>query len=62
MTKFISKSHFYLLTFKYVLHHKMMALSMKYDRNVLAKQIILSFLGSYIILHKDGNLTIIRLE
>lgn len=62
MTKFISKSHFYLLTFKYVLQHKTMALSMKYDRNVLIKKIILSFLGSYIILYKDGNLTIICLE
>lgn len=35
---------------------------MKYDRNVLVKQIILSFLGSYIILHQDSNLTIIHLE
>ena len=62
MTKFIGKSHFCLLTFKYVLQHKMAVLSLKYDRNQLSKQIIYSLLSCYIISHKDANLTIIRFE
>lgn len=62
MTKFICKSHFSLLIFKYVLQHKTAVLSLKYDRNQLSKWIISSFLGCYIILHKDANLTIIRFE
>lgn len=62
MTKFIGKSHFSLITFKYVLQHKMALMSLKYDRNQLSKQIISSFLSCYIILHKDANLTIIYFE
>ena len=62
MTKFIGKSHFSLITFKYVLQHKMAVLSLKYDRNLHSKQIISSFLSCYIILHKDANLTTIRFE
>ena len=62
MTKFIGKSHFCLMIFKYVLQHKTAVMSLKYDRNQLSKQIISSFLSCYIILHKDTNLTIIRLE
>ena len=37
MTKFIDKSHFSLITFKYVLQHKTAVLSLKYDRNQLSK-------------------------
>lgn len=62
MTKFIGKSHFSLITFKYVLQHKMALMSLKYDRNQLSKWIISSFLVCYIISHKDANLTIIRFE
>ena len=62
MTKFIGKSHFSLITFKYVLQHKMAVMSLKYDRKQLSKQIISSFLSCYIISHKDANLTIIRFE
>ena len=62
MTKFIGKSHFCLLTFKYVLQHKTAVMSLKYDRNQLSKWIISSFLSYYVISHKDANLTIIRLE
>lgn len=62
MTKFIGKSHFSLITFKYVLQHKTAVMSLKYDRDQLSKCIIPSFLSCYIISHKDANLTIIRLE
>ena len=62
MTKFIGKSHFSLLIFKYVLQHKTAVLSLKYDRNQHSKQIIPSFLSCYIISPKDANLTIISLE
>lgn len=62
MTKFIGKSHFSLITFKYVLQHKTAILSLKYDRNQLLKWIISSLLSYYVISHKDANLTIIRLE
>ncbi len=62
MTKFIGKSHFSLITLKYILQHKTAVMSLKYDRNLHSKQIISSFLSCYIILHKDANLTIIRLE
>ena len=33
MTKFIGKSHFCLITFKYVLQHKMAVMNLKYDIN-----------------------------
>ena len=59
MTKFIGKSHFSLITFKYVLQHKTAVMSLKYDRDQLSKWIISSFLGCYIISHKDANFTII---
>ena len=62
MTKFIGKSHFSLITLKYILQHKTAVMSLKYDRNLHSKQIISSFLSCYIILHKDANLTIIRFE
>lgn len=62
MTKFIGKSHFRLITFKYVLQHKTAVMNLKYDRNQLSKQIISSLLSYYVISHKDANLTIIRLE
>jgi len=62
MTKFIGKSHFSLLIFKYVLQHKTAVMNLKYDRNQLLKCIIPSFLNYYVISHKDANLTIIRLE
>lgn len=62
MTKFIGKSHFSLITFKYVLQHKTTVLSLKYDRNQLLKWIIPSFLSYYVISHKDANLTITRFE
>ena len=62
MTKFIGKSHFRLITFKYVLQHKTAVMNLKYDRNQLSKQIISSFLSCYIISHKDANLTIVRFE
>ena len=60
MTKFIGKSHFSLITFKYVLQHKTAVMSLKYDRNQLLKWIIPSYLSCYIISHKDANLTIVR--
>ena len=62
MTKFIGKSHFSLITFKYVLQHKMAVLSLKYDRNQLLKWIIHSLLSYYVISHKDANFTIVRFE
>lgn len=62
MTKFNGKSHISLITFKYVLQHKIAVLSLKYARNQLSKYIISSLLSCYIISHKDANLTIIRLE
>lgn len=62
MTKFNGKSHFSLITFKYVLQHKTAVLNLKYDRNQLLKWIIPSFLSCYIISHKDANFTIIRFE
>lgn len=62
MTKFIGKSHFSLITLKYILQHKTAVMSLKYDRNLHSKQIISSFLSCYIILHKDANLTITRFE
>ena len=62
MTKFIGKSHFSLITLKYILQHKTAVMSLKYDRNLHSKQIISSFLSCYIISHKDANLTIIRFE
>ena len=37
MTKFIGKSHFSLMIFKYVLQHKTEVMSLKYDRNQLSK-------------------------
>lgn len=62
MTKFIGKSHFSLITFKYVLQHKMEVMSLKYDRNQLLKWINPLFLSYYVISHKDANLTIICFE
>lgn len=62
MTKFIGKSHFSLMTFKYVLQHKTAVMSLKYDRKQLSKQIISSFLSCYIISHKNANFTIIRFK